>query len=88
MLRWHGDAEELQPGTFAANWGLAECTSCEAGTFQSHTNTTACEACPRFRVCPQAASAPLPCPGGTHLTRRVGVTVKSEDDCNVVSSGQ
>ena len=66
--------------------GASTCTSCAAGTFQSSSGETACEACTPGYYCPAGASAPLPCPGGTHMD--TGLTVMtSADDCVICPRG-
>ena len=53
------------PGTFAPSES-GSCSKCAAGRYQGAEQATACKQCTLGHYCEEAASAPLPCPGGTH----------------------
>ena len=74
------------PGTFnpAANQG--SCGSCDAGSYQDGPGGTACKSCTAGHYCAEGASAPLPCPGGTHQNTSLSVMTGVEQ-CVVCGEG-
>ena len=78
-------ATNCSAGTYNAQQRQETCTKCAPGTYQDAEGMTACDACTDGYFCPAGASAALPCPGGT--TRKVGVTMTSEADCDVCGEG-
>jgi len=55
-----------ETGTYASEPGSANCTSCEAGSYQDRRRQTTCVRCPSGSFCEEGASTPSPCPAGTY----------------------
>ena len=74
------------PGTSAAGSGTVECASCSEGSFQNGVGATACIGCTPGYFCAEGATAPLPCPGGTHQNTTLAV-MTSKEDCIICREG-
>ncbi|KOO34597.1 mastigoneme-like protein [Chrysochromulina tobinii] len=59
------------PGSFSAAEKTQSCDLCPRGKFTSTSGNTACQPCERGFLCVEGASAPQPCPGGTHANQTV-----------------
>ena len=83
-----GSTEQIEcaAGTIAAVGGLGACTPCLAGSYQQLRGQTACVDCTPGRFCVEGASAPIPCPGGTHMNSSL-LTMTSDTDCVVCDVG-
>ena len=74
------------PGTSNPNVGKSECDPCTPGTFQDGAGATSCKPCTSGNYCPAGASAPLPCPAGTHQNLTMSV-MTSVTDCVICPAG-
>ncbi len=52
------------PGTFSG-FGASSCTPCASSYWTLHYGSSYCDVCPIAHRCPNASSAPEPCPLGT-----------------------
>ena len=59
------------PGSYASAAGQGRCALCPAGSFSSGMGSTECSPCMDGYLCVEGASAPQPCPGGTHADQTV-----------------
>ena len=69
------------PGSIAPSGGSAECVACEGGSYRAEANGTACATCTTGSYCLPGASAPLPCPVGTHQDLALTTPMTSESQC-------
>ena len=72
--------------------GAGSCSDCIEGTYQNAVGgaATACEVCRRGYYCEAGASAPLPCPGGTHTNATMitlGLPMTSVEQCVICPEG-
>ena len=72
------------PGSVAPNTSAAVCTRCEAGTFQSAEQATACEVCTEASWCAAGSSAPTPCSNATYGN---GTGLRSAAECLTCGPG-
>ena len=79
------------PGLYSAHAGHATCHLCDAGKYTSTSANTACRNCTAGYLCVEGASAPQPCPGGTHADQAVltavGYLSNLTSDCKVCPEG-
>ena len=79
------------PGLYSGNINQATCDLCPAGKFTPDSGNTACRNCTGGYLCVEGASAPQPCPGGTHADQgvlaSVGYLSNLTTDCVVCPAG-
>jgi hypothetical protein len=79
------------PGSFSGGERAELCNLCEPGKYTETSGSTMCKACKQGSLCIEGASAPQPCPGGTHANQTVLSTtgfLSSLDECVVCSAGE
>ena len=83
--------KDCLPGSVAPVTGMAVCSLCTAGKFQGVRGQTACQNCTSGYLCTEGASAPQPCPGGTHADQSVlaavGFLSNLTSDCVICPAG-
>ena len=75
---------DCPPGTSNSDLRVAKCPPCEAGKYQPLTGEGACLACTPGHYCPQGATEPRACPGGTYSA---AYGVGSADECRPCPPG-
>ena len=68
-------------GTYNAFERRIKCDKCAAGTYQDAEGATVCKECDAGAYCKEGASAPLPCPAGTHQNQSLTTPMTSETQC-------
>ena len=71
-------------GTYTDAEERDRCNPCIAGSYQDDESATECKPCDEGHYCPEGASAPLPCPGGTFST---STSLSAEDQCTAADPG-
>ena len=75
------NATECSPGFSNPLRWQPTCRPCEAGRYQNASDALDCWACEPGHYCLQGASAPLPCPSGTHQDLTLTTPMTSEAQC-------
>ena len=70
------------PGSYGPEAGRSTCLLCPAGKFTGNASNVWCQPCTRGYLCVEGASAPQPCPGGTHADQDVLANVGYLSDLN------